>query len=56
MKADLHVHSHYSDGSDSVEEVLKLARANGVTHISFVDHDTVAGLSEVLELGKEIWD
>lgn len=53
MKADLHVHSYYSDGSDSVEEVLKLARANGVTHISFVDHDTVAGLSEVFELGRK---
>jgi phosphoribosyl 1,2-cyclic phosphate 1,2-diphosphodiesterase len=51
VKADLHVHSHYSDGSHSVEEVLKLASMNGVTHISFVDHDTVAGLSEVLKLG-----
>ncbi|HWO76872.1 MAG TPA: PHP domain-containing protein [Bacillus sp. (in: firmicutes)] len=53
MKADLHVHSCYSDGSDTVEEVLKAAKNNGVTHISFVDHDTTKGLAEVLELGKQ---
>ncbi|WKA60529.1 PHP domain-containing protein [Planococcus shenhongbingii] len=43
MKADLHVHSHYSDGSDSVADVLQRAKASGVKTISFVDHDTVAG-------------
>ncbi|UOQ94689.1 PHP domain-containing protein [Halobacillus shinanisalinarum] len=53
MKADLHVHSHYSDGSDSVEEVIKQAKANGVTHISFVDHDTVDGLPEIIMLGEK---
>ncbi|WP_035508061.1 PHP domain-containing protein [Halobacillus karajensis] len=53
MKADLHVHSHYSDGSDSVEEVMKQAKANGVTHLSFVDHDTVDGLPEIIMLGEK---
>ncbi|MFD2924006.1 PHP domain-containing protein [Halobacillus naozhouensis] len=53
MKADLHVHSHYSDGSDSVEEVVRQARDNGVTHISFVDHDTVDGLPEIIMLGEK---
>lgn len=53
MKADLHVHSHYSDGSDSVEEVLNQARQQGVTHLSFVDHDTVDGLGEKIEQGHE---
>lgn len=52
MKADLHVHSTYSDGSDSVEEVLNQARQQGVTHLSFVDHDTVDGAQETLELGQ----
>ena len=51
MKADLHVHSNYSDGSKSVEEVLREAKSNAVTHISFVDHDTTASLSEALRLG-----
>ena len=38
MKADLHVHSTYSDGSDHVEMVLAQAKQRGVTQISFVDH------------------
>ncbi|MFB5086591.1 PHP domain-containing protein [Psychrobacillus sp. PGGUH221] len=53
MKADLHVHSRYSDGSEHAETVMKQASQRGVTHISFVDHDTVKGLSEVLELGRK---
>lgn len=53
MKSDLHVHSSYSDGSDSVEEVIKKAHQRGVTQISFVDHDTVAGWSEVQRMGEK---
>ncbi|MGP4039199.1 PHP domain-containing protein [Gracilibacillus sp. D59] len=53
MKADLHVHSHYSDGSDSVEELLKQAAKEGVTHISIVDHDTVSGWPEIQASGKK---
>ncbi|MGJ9459132.1 PHP domain-containing protein [Oceanobacillus sp. CF4.6] len=53
MKADLHVHSNYSDGSDSVQEVMQLAYDNGVTHLSFVDHDTVEGLPKKLLLGEK---
>lgn len=53
MKADLHVHSSYSDGSETVETVMKLAKEQGVSQISFVDHDTVNGLSEVRMLGEK---
>ncbi|ASN07039.1 PHP domain-containing protein [Virgibacillus necropolis] len=53
MRVDLHVHSHYSDGSNSVEEVMKMASANGIEQISFVDHDTVNGLPEILILGEK---
>jgi len=53
MKADLHVHSRYSDGSDLVESVMKKASEQGVTHISFVDHDTVKGLPEIIKLGEK---
>lgn len=52
MKADLHVHSTYSDGSKSIEEVMHEARLNNLTHLSFVDHDTTAGLLEAQRLGK----
>ncbi|GGA33947.1 PHP domain-containing protein [Psychrobacillus lasiicapitis] len=53
MKADLHVHSSFSDGSEAVETVLKLAKERDVTQISFVDHDTVKGLSKVCMLGEK---
>lgn len=52
MKADLHVHSTYSDGSKAIHEVLHEAKLNKVTHISFVDHDTTAGLQAAQALGK----
>lgn len=52
MKADMHVHSNYSDGSDTVEEVIKKAKANGMTHLSFVDHDTTKELELAQALGK----
>src|SRR5574337_304948 len=52
MKADLHVHSTYSDGSDSIEMVMREEQLNGVTHLSFVDHDKKAGLLEAQRLGE----
>ena len=53
VKADLHVHSHYSDGFDSVREVMRQAKVNGVTHLSFVDHDTVDGIEKMTNLSEE---
>ncbi|PIC87000.1 phosphatase [Sporosarcina sp. P20a] len=53
MKADLHVHSHYSDGSDSVYTVFQKAAEAGLTHISFVDHDTVAGWKEIQTVSEK---
>ncbi|SHN33512.1 PHP domain-containing protein [Gracilibacillus kekensis] len=54
MKADLHVHSYYSDGSDSVEKIMQKASQNKLTHISFVDHDTVDGWSEKQSVGQKL--
>lgn len=53
LKADLHVHSHYSDGSESVSTVFQRATQAGLTHISFVDHDTVSGWEEIQTVSKE---
>jgi predicted metal-dependent phosphoesterase TrpH len=54
MKADLHVHTTYSDGSHSVEEVLKMAVERELTHISIVDHDTVRGTKLAREIGSQL--
>lgn len=53
MKVDLHVHSHYSDGFDSVEKVLQQAKAVGVTHLSFVDHDTTKTYEFAAPIAKQ---
>lgn len=52
MKGDLHVHTDISDSSYGIRETLTMAKRNGVTHIGIVNHDTVRGLEEAIELGK----
>ena len=53
MKGDLHIHTNISDGSYSAKEVLEMAKKNKLTHIGITNHDTVKGLSEGVEMGKE---
>ncbi len=43
MRADLHVHSDASDGTDSPAEVMRRAAAAGLDVVALTDHDTVAG-------------
>lgn len=51
---DLHVHTKISDNSLSTEEVIKLAKQKGLTHLAVTDHDTTKGLQEAVILGQEI--
>ena len=37
---DLHIHTQYSDGDKTVEEILKMCEKKGVEYISITDHDT----------------
>ncbi|AIO18561.1 DNA polymerase III PolC-type [Candidatus Izimaplasma bacterium HR1] len=41
MKADLHMHSTYSDGLKTTEELFRLAKKNKVDIIAITDHDIV---------------
>jgi predicted metal-dependent phosphoesterase TrpH len=41
---DLHTHSNASDGSDSPEELVRLAAGMGLLALALTDHDTLAGL------------
>ena len=43
MRFDLHVHSNFSDGQDSVEAVLRAALRRGLFGLSITDHDTLRG-------------
>lgn len=52
-KADLHIHTNYSDGSLTPRELLELAVKNKYNVISITDHDTTAGLEEALKMKGE---
>lgn len=43
MLADLHIHSIYSDGLYSPDEVCRRAKSRGLSLVSITDHDTMAG-------------
>ena len=45
---DLHIHSTASDGSFSSGQILTLAQDAGVRAISLTDHDSIAGIKEIL--------
>lgn len=51
--ADLHVHTFFSDGSNSPQEIVQSALENGVTLLAVADHDLVAGSIETQRLCKE---
>lgn len=46
MRADLHVHSSASDGTDPPAEVMRRAALAGLDLVALTDHDTVAGHGE----------
>ena len=48
---DLHLHSHYSDGTMSPDELVGFAASIGLSAVSITDHDTMDGQAEALEAG-----
>lgn len=53
IKVDLHIHSNYSDGSDSIEELAQKIRLAGIEKFALTDHDTAAGCAELEALMPE---
>ncbi len=49
MRADLHVHSNVSDGTDPPAEVMSRAARAGLDVVALTDHDTTAGLTQARE-------
>jgi predicted metal-dependent phosphoesterase TrpH len=47
-RADLHVHTTYSDGSYRPAQVVELARRCGLSAVAITDHDTTAGVGAAL--------
>lgn len=52
-KVDLHLHSSYSDGSDSIKELAEKIKLAGITQFALTDHDTTAGCKEMAEIMPE---
>lgn len=47
---DIHTHTTYSDGSSSVEEILKEANNSNINIFSITDHNTIDAYDEVKKL------
>ena len=50
---DLHVHTNYSDGFDSIKEVLRKAKEKNVGYISLVEHYNVSSYNEACQLAGD---
>ena len=53
-EADLHMHTHYSDGVYSPHEIVKRAKESGLKVISITDHDGIGALEDAIAYGKDI--
>lgn len=53
-KADLHIHTNFSDGFYSPKEIVSMAKQRGLEIISITDHDNVSALHEAMKYGEEI--
>lgn len=47
---DLHIHSNYSDGTCSVEEILEIAKSLGLKQIAITDHNILNGSIKASEI------
>ncbi|MFH1381106.1 MAG: PHP domain-containing protein [Candidatus Omnitrophota bacterium] len=52
--ADLHVHTYFSDGTFSPEEVVNSASSKGLSAIAICDHDCIDGIEPAIKSAKEI--
>lgn len=52
-KIDLHIHTTFSDGTLSPEEVVRLAKEKGLSAISITDHDEIGGIEFAMKSGEK---
>lgn len=53
MKVDFHIHTCYSDGSLTPEEIVKRYKRDGYDEIAITDHDTTDGVAEAVMCAAE---
>ncbi len=52
MRADLHIHSVFSDGKMTVEEIAKRVKDSGIDIFALTDHDTMNGVQAAAKAAK----
>ena len=52
MNVDLHVHTTYSDGRLTPDEIVRLAVKQDLTVIAITDHDTIDGINPTLQAAR----
>lgn len=50
---DLHIHSHFSDGTCSPAELIGLAKSAGLEAIALCDHNSIDGLPDFIAAAKD---
>lgn len=51
VNIDLHLHTHYSDGLESPEELVARASRSGLRTIAVTDHDGIDGVQAAIDAG-----
>jgi DNA polymerase (family X) len=52
IRGDLHMHTHYSDGRDSLRQMVQATHGLGYEYIAITDHSEHAGASRTLTLDE----
>ena len=54
LRADLHLHSRWSDGSLPIPALLELAKRLGLGCVAITDHDTLAGQAQAAAAAQDL--
>jgi len=54
QKADLHLHTYFSDGSFSPKALVRAAKDKGFSAIAITDHDSVCAIPQAIIEGRKI--
>lgn len=53
LKADLHIHSTVSDGSETIAQIVAAAESKGIDAIAITEHDTLSHLGQISQIFRQ---
>jgi predicted metal-dependent phosphoesterase TrpH len=54
VRADLHLHSNASDGTDPPADLITIAARAGLEGVALMDHDTLSGITEAQQAADDL--